>query len=199
VTGRIEALSTDDAAGWIRAEDGVKASFRLSEVELSDAPYMAVGQLVTFDMERGKSPRAFNIRLEKHHYKGHEKERLWQSIRYMGFEQAGNVRAYNFQRVLPREEIVKAVVSADLSLFLKHRIGIQEGPMLCLRLVMAELESSHATMQSPFQRALTDHDMLYHLASRPSAEKKRFGRRPGPATTLPQTHAWRGTGPRSSS
>jgi cold shock CspA family protein len=197
VTGRIEALSTDDAAGSIRAEDGVQVHFRVSEVTFGDTSAMAVGQLVTFDMERGKSPKAFNIRVEKQHYKGHEKDKLWQAIRYVGFEQTGNVRKYNFERLTPREETIRAVVSVDMALFLKHHIGIQDGPMLCLRLVMAELDSSNASGEAPFRRSLTDHDMQYHLASRPTPEKKRFGRRPGPANTLPPTHAWRGNGPRS--
>jgi hypothetical protein len=198
VTGRIEAISTDHAAGSIRAEDGVKVSFRVSEVTSGDPSSMAVGQLVTFDMERGKSPRAFNIRVDKHHYKGHEKDKLWQAIRYMGFEQAGNVRTYNFERLVPRGEAVKAIVSADLSLFLKYHVGIQDGPMLCLRLVMAELDDSSALGLSPFRRCLTDHDMQCHLASRRLPEKKRFGRRTG-SPTLPPTHSWRGVGPRPTS
>ncbi len=197
--GRIEALSVDDEAGCIQAEDGVKVSFRVSEVAFGDPSDMAVGQLVTFDMERGKAPRAFNIRVEKRHYKGQEKDKLWQAFRYMGFEQAGNVREYSFERLSPREEAVKAVVSVDLALFLKHHVGLQDGPMLCMRLVMAELDGSKATDETPFRRSLTDHDMQYHLASRPVAEKKRFARRAGAANTLPATHAWRGTGPRSSS
>jgi cold shock CspA family protein len=198
MTGRIELLSTDDSAGYIRAEDGVKVSFRVSEVKLRDATDLAVGQMVTFDMERSQAPRAFNIRVEKRHYNAHEKDKLWQAIRYVGFEQTGNIRLYKFERQVPREEAVSAIVSADMALFLKHKIGIQDGPMLCLRLVVAEIEGTNASEDAPYRRSLTDHDMLCHLAAR-RAPEKRFGRRPGRTTTLPPTHAWRGTGPRTTS
>ena len=195
MTGRIEVLSMDDAAGCIRAEDGARVSFRVSEITFGDATHLAVGQLVTFDMERGTSPRAFNIRIEKHHYNGHEKDKLWQSIRYLDFDQTGNVRKYKFERLTPGGEAFKRL-SVPTCIVLKHRIGIQDGPMLCLRLVMAELDDSDATEQAPFRRLLTDHDMLCHLASRPVPRRSVFGRRPGAANTLPPTHAWRGTGPR---
>jgi hypothetical protein len=177
----------------------VKVSFRMSEVLCDDASDMVVGRLVTFDMERGKSPRAFNIRIEKRHYNGHEKDRHWQSIRYLDYDQTGNIRDFKFERRSQGGEAISAIVSADLSLFSRHKIGIQDGPMLCLRLVMAELDGSNATGQSPFRRSLTDHDMLYHLASRPVADKKRFGRRATPASSLPPNHSWRGTGPRPTS
>jgi cold shock CspA family protein len=199
VTGRIEALSTTDAAGQIRAEDGVKVSFRISEVSCDDASDMVVGQLVTFDMERGKCPRAFNIRVEKRHYKGQEKDRHWQSIRYLDYDQSGNIREFKFVRHSPDGVAISAIISADLSLFSRHSIGIQDGPMLCLRVVMAELDGSNATGQSPFRRSLTDHDMLYHLASRPEAEKKRFGRRTIPGTPLRANHSWRAATPRPTS
>jgi cold shock CspA family protein len=197
MTGRIELLSTTDSAGYIRAEDGAKVSFRVTEVKVRDATDLAVGQMVTFDLELSQSPRAFNIRVEKRHYNAHEKDKLWQAIRYVGFEQEGNIRSYKFERQIPREEAVSAVVNADMALFLKHKIGLQDGPMLCLRLVVAEIDGSTGTDQTPYRRSLTDHDMLCHLASR-RAPEKRFGRRPGRTTTLPPTHAWRGTGPRSS-
>lgn len=200
MTGKIESLGTEDGAGIIRAEDGVKVSFRMSEIVFGDhATDVAVGQLVTFDMERGRFPRAFNIHVENRSYRGQEKDKLWQSIRYLDYTQAGNIREYKFERRSQDGETVSAIVSADLSLFSRHKVGIQDGPMLCLKLVMAELENSNATSDSPFRRSLTDHDLLYHLASKPVPEKKRFGRRSPASASLPQNHSWRGTGPRTNS
>jgi cold shock CspA family protein len=198
VTGKIEVLGTDGRAGLIRAEDGVKVSFRMSEVAFEDdASDVAAGQRVTFDMERGRVPRAFNIHVENRHYRGQERDKLWQSIRYLDYNQSGNIRDFQFERHVPNGGVVRAIVSADLSLFSEHKVGIQDGPMLCLRLVMAELESSNATEESPFRRSLTDQDMLYHLASRRVPEKKRFGRRPTASTSFPPNHGWRGTAQRT--
>ena len=195
MTGKIEVLCAHNNAGSIRSIDGVLVRFHLSEVVSGDASDMAVGHNVTFDMERGGSPRAFNIRMEKRRTRDHDHEKLWQAIRYVDFDQNGNVREYKFERVSVNGESVGAIVSADVSLFSKHHVGIQDGPMLCLRLVMAEIDGSSATGQSPFRRSLTDQDMIYHL-SKVTPPKKRYSRRPT-TSSFPSAHAWRGTAPRT--
>lgn len=197
MTGRIEVLDTESTPGFIRAEDGVVVHFRLSEVATRYARDLAVGQLVTFDMENGNPPKAFNIKIEKRHYTSHGVEKRPQPVRYLGFEQMGNVRAYKFERLSPGGERQTATVSTDLALFLAHHIGLQDGPALCLRLVTAELDGIDPDSRLPFQRLLTDADMLAHLASRPVAAKRSHTIRTNFANSSAGKHVWRGSGPRT--
>ncbi|MCW9077783.1 MAG: ATP-binding cassette domain-containing protein, partial [Gammaproteobacteria bacterium] len=88
-------------------------------------------------------------------------------LRYMGFEHRGSVRIYRFERLIPGEEKGTFTVDADLAMFAKYHVGIQEGPALCLRLLVAELDVAGAAAQRSFQCSLTDREMLAHLASRP--------------------------------
>jgi len=199
MTGRIEVLDTEGTPGFIRSEDGVVVHFRLSDVAIRHAVDLAVGQLVTFDLERGNPPKAFNIKIEKRHYTTHGAEKRQQPVRYLGFEQTGNIRAYKFERLSPGGERQTATVSSDLALFLTHHVGLQDGPALCLRLVTAELDAVDPDGHLPFQRSLTDADMLAHLASRPVAEKRNRTIRANVANANAGRHIWRGSGPRTNS
>jgi cold shock CspA family protein len=192
MTGRIEVVGTDGAPGFIRSESGVAVRFLLTEVTARHARDLAVGQLVTFEMEQGNPPRAFNVCLEKQHYVSHEAEKRQQPVRYMDFEQTGNIRAYKFERVSGGERQT-ATVNVDLGLFLKHDVGLQEGPSLCLRVVTAELNVAAIDSPSDVQRTLTDEDMLAHLARQP-AERKRYGGRISTGTSHALKHVWRGSG-----
>jgi hypothetical protein len=59
-------------------------------------------------------------------------------LRYVGFDQHDNIRAYKFDGVEKEQLIVRLVVTADLTLFLKYHINIQEGPELCARKLNAD-------------------------------------------------------------
>jgi hypothetical protein len=54
-------------------------------------------------------------------------------LRYVGFDQHANTRAYKFDSVEKGRPIVRLVVTTDLTLFLQHHVSIQEGPSLCAR------------------------------------------------------------------
>ena len=60
---------------------------------------------------------------------------------YMGFSQRANVRSYRFQGVVPKERPSKLaknhefLLIADMSLLAEHRIRVQDGPNLCLRIL----------------------------------------------------------------
>src|SRR5712692_8777160 len=82
--------------------------------------------------------------------------------RYLGFEQTGNVRAYSFERVSPGESTKTFTVTADLALFRKHQVGMQEGPALCLGVLALQLQALDSA-QPGLQHAVTDHDMLVYL------------------------------------
>jgi hypothetical protein len=54
-------------------------------------------------------------------------------LRYIGFDQAKNIREYKFEGVAAGEAATHFVVSADVGLFTKYRVALQEGPALCLK------------------------------------------------------------------
>jgi len=58
-------------------------------------------------------------------------------------------------------------VTTDMALFTKHHIGIQEGPGLCLHLLMAGVEAVGAVTGLEVKRSLTEQHMLSYLASKP--------------------------------
>jgi cold shock CspA family protein len=197
MTGRIEVLDTEGRPGFIRSDEGVLVHFRLSEVTARHADDLVVGQLVTFDVENGNPPKAFNIKIEKRHYTSHGAEKRQQPVRYNGFEQTGNIRAYKFERLSAEGETQTATVRTDLSLFLKHQVGLQDGPALCLRVVTAELSDELPEAQRPFQRTLTDDDMRAHTAARTVPEKRKHTTRANAANARARRHAWGSSGPRT--
>lgn len=174
MTGKITRLGID--SGFIHAEGGRSVPFDLSAVLTYDVAGLAVDQSVTFDVGRGSHAKAVNVVVQKHSQasgapdKRHEQH--W--FRYMGFEHLGNSRAYRFEHQVPGEPRETFTVTADVALFTRHRIGIQEGPALCLRHLAVILEAAGAAAQRPqVECSLTDLEMLAHLARRP-VPKKRF-------------------------
>src|SRR3989442_839434 len=113
---------------------------------------------------------------------------------YMGFTHKTNgVRLYNFEGVVS-EGIRKGVlVTADVSLLTKHRIQIQEAPMMCMRL----LESSAETEPPLEFLVLTEADMLNHVRAKAAdvAAKKRAKRPFRPANAVAVGMAWRSPRP----
>jgi len=84
-------------------------------------------------------------------------------LRYMGFQQKQNRRLYRFDRNdAGNKSSIPHVVSVDMELFLKHHVGIQEGPALCAQKITADLEADHQG-----DHELTNEDLL---ASRPIAQ-----------------------------
>jgi hypothetical protein len=85
-------------------------------------------------------------------------------LRYMGFDQAKNIREYKFDGAAEG----KIVVSADLALFVKHHVGLQEGPSLCLKRLSTNLE----TLQ-PVPHELTSSDVADYVSAQAAvAERK---------------------------
>lgn len=165
-------LSSESGSGLIRAENGLSVSFDLSAVLAYDATSLAIGQLVTFDLDGGHCPKAINVCVR--HPTSHSEERRPESvhIRYVGFEQTEGIRTYRYEGILPGEETRTFNVTAELALFRKHRVGIQDGPALCLHLLLAELDAVRMAGRSPIQFALTDQQILAYVASRPARTAK---------------------------
>ncbi len=188
MTGKIHSLSARNTSGYIRAENGESAYFDASAVMEYDASCLAVGQVVTFDLGSGGHPKAINVCVQKPHRVTQAEARHPETARprYVGFEQRDGLRAYRFEQSVPGERTKTLFVTTDLALFRKHRIGIQEGPSLCLHLLMAELDAAGAEGRTPKERSLSDQEMLTHLASRPipgaRSHVKRPPRNPNAAT-----------------
>ena len=86
----------------------------------------------------------------------------------MGFDQKQNRRAYRFDRVTKGEATIRFVVTADMALFLKHHIGIQEGPVLCARKLSTDLDTLRAGSHE-----LTNDDLLAYANARAAAEARK--------------------------
>ncbi|MGA2268105.1 MAG: hypothetical protein ABSH44_06500 [Bryobacteraceae bacterium] len=105
-------------------------------------------------------------------------------LRYMGFDQTEAVRVYRFDSIVERAPTVRYRVTVDLTLFLKHHVGIQEGPSLCARKLAADLE----TVQQR-EHTLTNEDLLAYVTARAEAQaRKAAARKPGVRRRGPVRH-----------
>ena len=89
-------------------------------------------------------------------------------VRYKGFDQHDNTRTYKFDGVEKGQPVVPFVVTADLALFLKHHVNIQEGPTLCARKLTAD-----PTGLGQHDHQLTDEDFLAFTTARAVEEARK--------------------------
>ncbi len=89
-------------------------------------------------------------------------------LRYLGFDQKQNTRQYKFDGIANGQPTLHFVVTADLALFLAHRIGIQEGPSLC-----ANKLSSAQQAATEVKLELTSEDLRAHASARTQAEARK--------------------------
>lgn len=182
MTGRIKILSAGSASGFIEAETGGRVHFDSSAVLAYDVAYLAIGQLVTFDIEDGLGRKAVNICVQRPQPTtppdGKRKDSM---LRYVGFDQIQTIRTYRFERTSLGEETETYAVTTDIALFTKYHVAIQEGPALCLRLLTVGVEVAGP---SRLRRSLTEQDILTHVASRPvPGARPHHKRPPRPAVT----------------
>jgi len=101
----------------------------------------------------------------------------------MGFDQSQNKRVYKFDFKGVDRSTTRFVISVDMVLFLRHHVGVQEGPVLCARKLTADFEA--ARCQGDHE--LTNDDLLEYVAGRAAAEARRAeARRPGPTRRKPE-------------
>jgi hypothetical protein len=93
-------------------------------------------------------------------------------FRYLGFDQHANARAYRFDSVAVGEPTRYFTVTADMSLFLTHGVGIQEGPNLCAHKLASDLESN-----SEARHELTGDDLRAHVTAAALAAALKAGTR----------------------
>ena len=93
-------------------------------------------------------------------------------LRYMGFDQEKNIREYMFDGLAAGETAKHFVVNADLTLFVRYHVGLQEGPALCLKKLSADLEG---LQQLPHE--LTSGDLNAHVLARAAAAERKTSSR----------------------
>ena len=96
-------------------------------------------------------------------------------LRYIGFDQAKNIREYKFEGVAAGETAKHFVVSADLAMFVKYRVGLQEGPALCLKRLAADLE-----MLQPLPHELSSGDLAAYASAQAAAAERKTRRKRRP-------------------
>jgi hypothetical protein len=107
------------------------------------------------------------------------KPRTGAVLRYAGFDQSGNVRSYLFQRVVLGEKNTLVIVAAEIPLLVKHHVRIQDGPALCLHVLLLDIQSIELS-EPVLRRALTDTDITSYLATRPQPAPSTKGKREKP-------------------
>ena len=90
-------------------------------------------------------------------------------LRYLGFDQSQSARAFRFEIIEKGAGTRQTVVTADMALFLQHRVGIQDGPTLCAAKLASDLETS-----ANGEHVLTGDDIRRFAESRAEAEAKRL-------------------------
>jgi hypothetical protein len=93
-------------------------------------------------------------------------------LRYTGFDQTTNIREYKFDGVAEDETTQHFVVNADLALFVKYRVRLQEGPVLCLKRLAADL-----AMLQPFPHELTSGDLAAYASAQAAAAERKTTRK----------------------
>jgi hypothetical protein len=109
-------------------------------------------------------------------------------LRYMGFDQAKNIRKYKFDGVAANETTTHFVVNADLALFFRYHVALQEGPVLCLKKLSADLE-----MLQPLPHELTGSDLGDHVSAQAAAAAKRITKRKRRRTERPEYYTYPAT------
>lgn len=116
-------------------------------------------------------------------------------IRYLGFQQRQNARAYQFDVRDKGQPTRQFTVTADLDLFRIHGLGIQEGPGLSGTKLAADLEKGWEG-----EHELTGADVRAFVDNRSLAEahraemRKKPRARPAPLPDAEQKSPWRNFG-----
>jgi hypothetical protein len=125
-----------------RSRDGSRLAFSAVGV-LGDFDTLAVGHLVSFDLDRAQ-PHHTAVRVFREPFGAHgpgKKLDASPDLRYAGFNQAEGIRSYCFEAVASGHPVQHFIVTVDLALLLKHHIGVQEAPALCLRKLATDLKA----------------------------------------------------------
>jgi len=163
VTGTIVELEPTTRSGVIRSEDGSRVVFHGPAIG-GEFNTLSVGGRVRFDYDRTWSEvTAVHVLVET------VLPDAPLDLRYMGFDQAKDVRRYRFDAILGGKLKRRFVVVADMALFRKHHIAVQDGPTLCLHKLMSGLET--APESSRYE--LGNDDLLAHAEAQATAASRK--------------------------
>ena len=179
--GTITRFSKLTTSGAIRSEHGESFDFDLAGVLTYDVAALAQGKFVHFEATGRGPSKAINVSLEPPAvvHPGAERYKEITQLRYVGFRHLENLRRFRFERITPGGPTQCFEVAANLTLFHTLRIAIQEGPVLCMRVIAAELEAGRK-WEDLACCPLTEQHMRDYLASRPApgAKAPKAPRRP---------------------
>ena len=114
-------------------------------------------------------------------------------FRYMGFDQKGSARIYRFDCLEKGEAARHFTVSAEMGLFLAHRVAIQEGPALCAVKLAADLEKDAGVPHELTSQDLSAYaQTITEAAARKAESRKSTPKRSG--TSASEASPWRSSG-----
>jgi len=102
---------------------------------------------------------------------------------YLGFSQKANIRSFRFQGVVAAERPLRAVkkpeflLTADMALLAEHRIRVQDGPTLCLRILSAAFAGEEAPVIEFENYSITIADVSAFSSARNAIEESKLARR----------------------
>ena len=184
MTGKINLLNSADSSGFIAADNGARVHFSSSDLFAYDIGRLMVGQMVSFELRDGRGSEAMNVCPHRPHATDSSAQtRAEARSRYLGFEQKGSIRAYQFELILPQEASRTIAIQIDLGLLRLHRIAMQDGPALCRHALVARGLETAPPARRAKQLLLVEQDVTAYQASLPAVNaKRRYGfRRPTPA------------------
>ena len=103
-------------------------------------------------------------------------------VRYMGFEQRQNARAYQFNVMEKGQPSRHFVVTADLGLFLANRVALRERPTLSAGKLTSDLPRNFEGERELTANDLREHADAISLAKAQRAEMRKPPRRRTPPT-----------------
>lgn len=179
VTGTIVYLTPGGRTGIIREEEnGTQVPFSDTAV-LGDFYTLTIGQRVSFDIETtARDSRAVRVLAIPFRPGLTKRPASPLDLRYVGFEQTGNVRRFHFESATSGQASRRYVVSVDLALLVEYHVGVQEAPALCLRKLLDRLAGSPETELDQLDEA--DLGEFVRLREAAAAERKARIRTPAP-------------------
>ena len=180
MTGTITAISSASGSGVIAGKNGFRVPFEIGAVMAFDQAGLVVGQQVTYDVKsEGRATAAVNICVQRAHNASPQqpKQPSMVSLRYKGFDQTGSVRTYCFEWQVAGEDKKTFLVAADVQLFAQYHIGLQEGPSMCVRLLLDEMNALDGGRLTGFSRSLAEREFIACAASKAALKAESGGKR----------------------